>query len=164
MKSFITTKLDGGKLEISVPALTQMLTFIQNTSRKKEAGGVLLGRYILENSDIVIDDITVPMRGDRRGRFDFFRHFFRHQEVIDQTWLSTKGTTTYLGEWHTHPESIPTPSNTDLKNWKRQLQENILSGDELYFIILGIDALRIWEFSQRSLSHELIGELKCPKQ
>lgn len=159
MKPPIFRKSDRGKLEISIHALSLMLAFVQNARPKREAGGVLLGRYIRESPDIVIDEVTVPMIGDRRRRYSFYRDRQRHQKAIDQAWQETEGTSTYLGEWHTHPEDIPIPSDTDVKNWKCRLKEDIFSGNALYFIIIGIENLRIWEGSKSSLSYELIGEL-----
>lgn len=159
MKPPIFRKFDSGKLEISKYALSRMLIFIQDALHKQEAGGVLLGRYIRESLDIVIDEVTVPMIGDRRRKFSFFRSRRSHQKVLDKVWQETGGTSVYLGEWHTHPESYPVPSRTDLKDWKRKLREDVFDGDALYFIILGIKSLRIWEGRKSSLSCELIGEL-----
>ncbi len=150
--------MDGGKLEISIRALTQMREFVQDAPYKREAGGVLLGRYIRESLDIVVDEVTVPMWGDRRGWFNFFRARRPHQKAIDRAWQESGGTTTYLGEWHTHPECVPTPSPTDLKDWERQLKKDVFDGDSLYFIIIGIDSLRIWEFNHRNLTRQLIGD------
>lgn len=155
----IFQKSDAGKLEISFLALSRMLKFRQECCWKREAGGVLMGRYIRESLDVVIDDITVPMRGDRRERFNFFRDRDRHQRVINQAWKESDGTTHYLGEWHTHPESIPTPSPTDQINWSKHLQRDIFSSDTLFFIIVGTEFIRIWEGHRQNLGYTLIGEL-----
>lgn len=163
MKPVIFTKIDGGKLEIGIKALTRMQGFIQDVNRKKEAGGVLLGRYIRDSVDIVIDEVTIPMWGDRRGWFSFLRASRPHQKVIDRLWQESEGTINYLGEWHTHPEDIPNPSNTDIKDWERKLKQDIFDGDSLYFIIIGIKGLRVWEFSKKSLSRQLIGEFYYPE-
>lgn len=159
MRAPIFPKSGGGKLEISLPALSQMLKFRQDSLWKREAGGVLMGRYIRESLDVVIDNVTVPMCGDRRRRFDFFRDRDRHQQAINRAWQESDGTTHYLGEWHTHPERIPTPSSTDQTNWNQHLQRDIFSGDTLLFIIVGTEFLRVWEGHRQSLSYALIGEL-----
>jgi integrative and conjugative element protein (TIGR02256 family) len=159
MRTPIFTKSDGGKLELSFPALSRMLKFRQDRCWKREAGGVLMGRYIRESLDVVIDDVTVPMRGDCRGRFNFFRDGARHQRAINRAWQESEGTTHYLGEWHTHPEKIPTPSPTDQTNWSQHLQRDIFSGDTLLFIIVGIEFIRVWEGHRQSLNYVLIGEL-----
>jgi integrative and conjugative element protein (TIGR02256 family) len=160
MKSPIFIKSDGGKLEISSHALSQMLAHVQDTRCKPEAGGVLIGRYIASSLDIIIDEVTVPMKGDRRRRFWFWRDRKRHQHALDQIWLESAYTSTYLGEWHTHPEDIPTPSNTDIKSWQRHLKNDTFSGDTLFFIIIGVLHSRIWSGCKFNSSFQLIGEFK----
>ncbi len=155
----IFTKLDGGKLEISSYALLQMLAYVQDTRRKPEAGGVLIGRYIRDSLDIVIDEVTFPMKGDRRRRFNFWRARKRHQHALDQAWLESGGISNYLGEWHTHPEDIPIPSDTDIKSWQERLKKDIFSGDTLFFIIIGIKILRVWEGNKKTLVFQLLSEL-----
>lgn len=157
-KPAIFRKSDAGKLEIGQHALTRMLAFVQSTPRKTEAGGVLLGRYILESADIVIDEITIPMPGDRRSRSGFYRDHRRHQKVIDRAWRESGGTCAYLGEWHTHPESRPVPSDTDRREWRRKLKEDVFDSDRLYFIVVGIESLRAWEGARSRLECRLIGE------
>ena len=158
MKSPIFQKTDGGKLEIGLSALLKMLKFRQNTCWKREAGGVLIGRYIRDSLDVVVDDVTVPMRGDVRRRCSFFRNRNRHQRAIDQAWRESDGTSHYLGEWHTHPEETPTASPTDQIDWQQHLQQDIFSGDSLFFIIVGTNCLRVWEWYTRNTNSTLIGE------
>jgi integrative and conjugative element protein (TIGR02256 family) len=162
VKPLIFQKSDGGKVEISRYALTRMLAFVQDTPRKNEAGGVLLGRHLLESPDIVVDEITVPMAGDRRGRSSFYRDHHRHQQAIQNAWQESRGTCAYLGEWHTHPERCPTPSGTDRREWLRKLQADVFDGDGLYFIVVGTSSLRIWEGMKTTLQCALIGEYVHP--
>lgn len=159
MKSPIFIKFDGGKLEISSHALSRMLAYVQDTRPKPEAGGVLIGRYIRDSSNIVIDEATVPMAGDLSLRFSFRRTRQPHQQALDQLWLSSGGTITYVGEWHTHPEDIPVPSDTDIKNWQERLKKDVFSGDTLFFIIVGIKILRVWEGNKKNLIFQLLSEL-----
>lgn len=160
MKPIVFSKIDGGKLKIGTKALTQMQKYIQNKFYKREAGGVLLGRYIINSLDVVIDEVTTPMCGDRRGRFKFLRARRLHQKIIDRRWQQSEGTINYLGEWHTHPEPIPTPSKQDIRDWRRKFNEDFFDGNSLHFLILGIEGLIVWEFSKKSLKRELIGEFR----
>jgi integrative and conjugative element protein (TIGR02256 family) len=121
-----------------------MRGYLQNSPRKAEAGGVLLGRHIAGSLDIVVDDATVPMRGDRRERFLFLRAQKPHQRVIDRAWHDSGGTCVYLGEWHTHPEPVPTPSTVDRNNWKRKLKQDRFDSF-VFFVILGSRDIRVWE-------------------
>jgi integrative and conjugative element protein (TIGR02256 family) len=135
---------DGGRLQIAPCALATMLDFVQDEQDKPESGGVLLGRHILNAEDIIIDQITTPMPGDRCSRARFFRARRRHQQVIDQAWRESTGTCTYLGEWHTHPECDPSPSLVDRLNWGRKLLVDRYS-EEIFFVIVGTGVLRVWE-------------------
>ncbi|HEX2093384.1 MAG TPA: Mov34/MPN/PAD-1 family protein [Longimicrobiaceae bacterium] len=137
----------GGRFQIGPASLRVMRGYLQNLPRKTEAGGVLLGRHIADSLDVVVDEVTVPMRGDRRERYRFWRAHEPHQGVIDRAWRESGGTCTYLGEWHTHPEPVPTPSKVDRNDWRRKLREDRFSGI-VFFVILGTREVRVWEGSQ----------------
>jgi len=134
-----------GKVKLSPLVFRKLSVFAQDTFDKKEAGGVLLGRHIIGSDDIVVDDITTPMKGDYCGRYFFIRGQRNHQEVIDKVWQESKGTCTYLGEWHTHPEKKPKPSCLDLDEWMRRIKNDTFYGDALFFIIVGTTKIRVWE-------------------
>ena len=137
--------VNGKKLKLSHAVILKMKEFRQNAFWKKEAGGILLGSYIIESNDIIIDLISTPLLGDKQTRFSFFRKSKRHQKIINKVWHESNGTLNYLGEWHTHPEFLPSPSNTDLKDWKRKLKQDKFYGNYLYFIIVGIEEIFVWE-------------------
>ena len=134
----------GGRLQIGADALESLKGFVQEGPCHREAGGVLLGRHIVGSSDIVVDEITTPMPGDRRRRFRFFRAAHRHQQAIDRAWKQSGGTRGYLGEWHTHPEPLPTPSLIDQVGWQYKLHFDQHVG-LLFFVIVGTEAIAVWE-------------------
>jgi integrative and conjugative element protein (TIGR02256 family) len=144
---FALTFIDSSnnKVKIGSTALSGMKNFIQNTPQKEEAGGVLLGRFLIGNNDVVVDHITVPVAGDKRTRFGYFRSKPAHQNRISEAWSSSRGTCNYLGEWHTHPEDDPNPSGHDLANWKNKLNHDKFDGDFLIFIIVGIVQVNAWK-------------------
>ena len=45
--------------------------------------------------------------------------FSHHQQVALRHWRASQMTMDYLGEWHTHPESNPSPSLLDMSEWKK---------------------------------------------
>lgn len=124
-------------MKITKNALDIFSKYIQDNCFKREAGGILLGRMIVDTEDIVIDLVTEPQKNDIRKR-RFFRRNNEHQQIIDREWHKSKGTCNYLGEWHTHPEKVPIPSSVDLENWIKQLHVANYEGSGLFFIIVGI--------------------------
>lgn len=140
-----------GRIKISFQVIGIITNYIQDNDVKLEAGGVLLGRFLVNSKNIVVDKITEPMPSDIRKRNFFKRGEEKHQNIIDQEWQNSNGRCNYLGEWHSHAEKYPTPSCIDLKEWKKKLRNDVFSSRYLYFIILGINELRIWEGDRRTL-------------
>ena len=146
----------GARFEISVAAWQTMQGFIQHASNATEAGGVLLGRHLRDGSAIIVDAVTAPMAGDRRARTRFHRAQQRHQAAIDAAWAASEGTRTYLGEWHTHPERIPTPSPVDRADWHRRLLQDRYTAP-LFFMIVGTAAVAVWEGHRPDVIVQLAG-------
>lgn len=138
-----------GKQLVLTPVLNRLSSFIQHNGQP-EAGGVLLGRALKETGDSIIDEITIPTEGDRRSRFAFHRSRKKHQQAIDMAWEESQKTCNYLGEWHTHPEPVPTPSSVDLRNWKDRLKKDFFDSPYLYFIIVGTETIEAWEGCKES--------------
>jgi len=151
---------DGARFEVSIAAWQTMQGCIQHASSAAEAGGVLLGRHLRNGSAIIVDSVTVPMAGDRRARTRFHRAQRRHQAAIDAAWATSEGTCTYLGEWHTHPEPIPTPSPVDWADWRRRLLHDHYT-EPLFFIIVGTTATRAWEGRRPDVIVQLTGLIPC---
>ena len=140
----------GTRFEISAGAWSVMQGFTQHSVNATEAGGVLLGHHLHDGSAIIVDAVTTPMVGDRRSRTRFHRAQRRHQAAIDAAWRESEGTCTFLGEWHTHPEPVPTPSHIDWSDWQRRLRDDRYT-EPIFFVIVGTAETRVWEGSQRGL-------------
>ena len=134
---------DGRRIKLTASVVAQLLRYAQHQLTDKEAGGVLIGRYLCDSDDIVVDQVTEPMPGDKRGRYFFHRAQKAHQHAIEQAWQASQGTRTYLGEWHTHPEAHPTPSGVDTGDWRRKLQQDQYF-ERLFFVIVGTQEVRVW--------------------
>jgi integrative and conjugative element protein (TIGR02256 family) len=80
-----------------------------------EAGGIFLGKYRGPHIEIV--DATEPMAGDTRHRTRFDRDDAGHQYHAEMQWRASGGSVTFVGEWHTHPQTRPIPSSVDLRTW-----------------------------------------------
>jgi integrative and conjugative element protein (TIGR02256 family) len=110
--------------------------FTQNKSTDPEAGGIILGKII--DNQINILKLSIPTSLDRSSRTNFERNKLSAQIILDYEFHNSNGQLVYLGEWHTHPESNPTPSKTDLQMLRRQFKDNSLNTDFLILLIKGI--------------------------
>lgn len=140
---------NGGVIAVGAEAAAIFERYRQLDSASLEAGGVLLGRFIRSSSDIVIDVATVPGQGDKAKRFSFHRARSRSQALINQAWQESEGTRNYLGEWHTHPEDEPYPSQVDLNNWWRICSSAAYEQEGLLFVIVGRIKTCIWEIERK---------------
>lgn len=148
-----------GHIKLGEAVIEKIRSFEQHGKDDTEAGGVLLGRFVVESKDIIVDTVSVPMSGDKRTRYSFHRGAKMHQRVIDEEWKRTNGTCHYLGEWHTHPEQYPDPSGKDISNWKTHLNRDIFSSRYLYFIIVGTREIGMWEGDRRTLKFKKLKAL-----
>lgn len=124
-----------GLVLIEGGVLAMMQQFRQDASHKPEAGGILLGYR--RGRHLHIAQASAPLPGDRRGRTHFYRGAFPHSQFAIEGWLSSGGTIDYMGEWHTHPETQPTPSRLDLEQW--QAIHCRRSAFSMVFVIVGSD-------------------------
>ena len=144
------TRANAGGLKLTQEVVDKLATFRQIGASDPEAGGMLLGRLIECNTDVVLDEITVPHKKDRWGRFFFWRDRKDAQSHVDSAWESSGKVRVYLGEWHTHPEEEPTPSQQDIRNWHSISTKAVYEQDFLFFIIVGINRIRVWELEKRT--------------
>ena len=115
-----------------------------------EAGGLVLGRLVESSTDVIVDEISTPVSSDRWSRFNFCRGKKTAQRKVDKAWAESSGTRIYLGEWHTHPEDVPTPSDHDLRDWQRIVQGAQYEQEGLFFVIVGRQQMRVWEYAKGS--------------
>jgi len=129
------THIGNYKIYFTHDVLLLIAKFKQISSKQNEAGGVLLGQ--VKNNNIYITRISFPSSHDKSSRYSFSRNKKFAQAIIDFEFYNSNKRTIYLGEWHTHPEELPTPSNTDRKMIKDQFSKNILSEPFLLQYIQG---------------------------
>lgn len=140
----------GGVVEIPEAVAAVLDRFRQRDRCDREAGGILLGRLIEGSQNVVVDEATIPGKGDRRGPTFFRRARKPAQFRVDSAWKDSDGTRVYLGEWHSHPEAVPHPSLVDQNDWLRISREALFEHGFLLFAIVGIEEIGIWEVSKTS--------------
>lgn len=98
----------------------------------KEAGGQLFCRFA--KGIMMIERATRPGVGDKRGRYSFWPLRKKEQKEIDCQF--EKGLH-YIGDWHTHPESIPKPSGEDIRKMQAIYRESIHCLRYMVLVIVG---------------------------
>lgn len=103
---------------------------------RSERGGILLG--LRRGRHFEVTEATLPKRWDRGSMFAFRRSAAGHQAVALRRWRSSKHTIDWVGEWHSHPEHLPSPSSIDLRSW-RDITRHCAA--PMVFLILGYEGL-----------------------
>jgi len=130
-------KVDKYRVEFSENVLSIFSKFKQKDSRSCEAGGIILGQ--VKEDLIYVSKATIPNLKDSATRFSFVRDREIAQQFVDYEFYNSFGTIIYLGEWHTHSEKCPKPSNTDIKMIEKQFKENKLNEDFILMCIIGVE-------------------------
>ncbi|MDI3454155.1 Mov34/MPN/PAD-1 family protein [Acinetobacter sp. V89_4] len=130
-KDLVFKANDGALVVILSEVVEILLSYRQLADSSTESAGVIIGER--RGIHLVVRTVSVPNFTDIRSRFSVNRIGKHHQEKVDTAFRESKGTWQYLGEWHTHPENIPSPSMVDYNSWKKYLY----SSDPLILIIVG---------------------------
>lgn len=132
-------EVDEYRIIIHSQPLQILEKFTQVAAKTPESGGIIIGKII--NDQINIVKLSVPTSLDRCSRTNFERHKVSAQIVIDYEYYNSNGQLIYLGEWHTHPESYPAPSKQDLFMISSQFENNFLNTNFLLLLIKGTKGL-----------------------
>jgi integrative and conjugative element protein (TIGR02256 family) len=111
----------------------------QTNANASEAGGVLLGAR--RGPHFEITAATSPQRSDKRSRYGFVRVARAHLPLALRHWKQTVRKEGYVGEWHTHPEKLPTPSFVDRSGWYLLVKA---ARQPLIQVILGTQSMSVW--------------------
>lgn len=147
--------LNETHIEIGKNAFEAMAYYIQSDNKKPEAGGILLGHYFDECSFQIVE-VSLPSKYDRASRYSFVRCRKNAQRIITKHFDESKGKIIYLGEWHTHPEDMPSPSVLDKKSIKERLLKDELNSDVIFTLILGRKGFYIAAVNKNGIYEEKI--------
>jgi integrative and conjugative element protein (TIGR02256 family) len=129
----LTTAAQDRFVLLSAEAAARLEAFCITDGDDREAGGLLLG--LRRDPHLEITVITLPSPHDLRQRHRFVRQCDSHQRRATAAWQSSGGLIDYVGEWHTHPEAIPSPSGTDYKSLLMRSKQH--RSETLVEIIIG---------------------------
>lgn len=128
---------DGTIVDIEDGLLTTFQSFEQQQMWSKEAGGILIGKKLMDEEHYVLSAVSTPTKQDKRTRFSFTRSKQSAQQYIDKHWIESGGIENYFGEWHTHPEIKPSPSNVDQSLIRQIVSDKSSPFSKVLLIIVG---------------------------
>ena len=125
---------NGGdeRISFTAAAISHMMAYRQLTVGDTEAGGQLFAR--LSEGRIDVEVATGPNPADRRSRFYFAPSRVHERREIRK--LHQRGLH-YVGDWHTHPQKVPSPSDVDLHNISEIFKQSRHSYAGILMVILG---------------------------
>lgn len=130
----------GFEVVLSPEVLAHLNKFRQNLFLKKEAGGQLFGN--IDGKTFLVNIATGPRKSDKRSRKRYLPDKKEEQAEIDK---HSKIGNLYLGDWHTHPEKKPMPSDIDIETTNDCFQKSTHEMPGFAFIIVGKTTLvRDW--------------------
>jgi len=109
----ITYKIgtSGQTLVLNERVLYRFKKFAQTGWWQREAGGQLFSKF--DGNQVSVAEATGPRKTDRRGRTWYEPDKAAEQREIDERFPLGLH---FIGDWHTHPEDIPNPSQLDLRS------------------------------------------------
>lgn len=123
-----------------------------------ECGGIFTGRIDIQNNTATVEQIIVPEK--IKSTPVFFRRLAKGiNDVLSQLFVKTKGESYYLGEWHSHPNARPYPSDTDFSTMQKIADNANIAIKTPVLLIVGYDGHSFSErffilFNNRLISYE----------
>jgi len=125
---------------LSVEVKQELLDELYRTGMKhypKEFGGLLIGYYSDDFKTCFIETTILPKK------YESSRYFFeRGKEGLKLNltkFYNSIPRLIYVGEWHTHPEGIPSPSGTDMNAMIEIGESDDVNIENPLLLILGIN-------------------------
>lgn len=113
---------------------------------QSETGGMLLGYRTEETGEqgeqgeqIVITDLIGAGPAAVHRRDGFIPDGAWQQERLGEKYVASGRVTTYLGDWHSHPDSSPLPSKKDRKTAKKISRHREARAQQPLMLIVGRD-------------------------
>ncbi|MBW7992073.1 MAG: hypothetical protein FVQ84_18950 [Planctomycetes bacterium] len=124
-------------LRIPSQVLQKMLNLLLE-NKGTETGGIMVGYYNRRYDCAIVTDFSGPPSDSKRSKNFFHRGINGLQHWINKLW-QLQHRRYYLGEWHFHPFSNPSPSSIDIKQLKANAEEKSYSCPEPILFIIGGD-------------------------
>lgn len=132
---------NGKTVDILPNVFGEIKKWLQVDNSASEAGGYIVGYKHSNTGNISLEEISHPYPFDIRNRIRFSIKDPKHKFFL----LRYKARKSYyMGVWHTHPQTIPEPSDIDWDDWYETLKIDKTACEYIFFIIAGTKKVRVW--------------------
>lgn len=108
-------KFSERECEVHFPKkLFKKISKLAKIDLPNETGGTLVGYYTGNKSLAIIVDVLVVSSSWPKFLQRFIRPPDSTDKQLSKIFRETKGAIHYLGDWHSHPNTSPKPSSTDI--------------------------------------------------
>lgn len=141
---------------VFTPPVLELFSKYRQQGSEPEAGGLLFAEFDLPQIRIV--EATPPHATDKRWRTLFVPNRALQRVHIDSCFKKHRH---FVGEWHTHPESDPTPSSIDLNSMFEAFSKSQHELNYFLMVIVGNkpDGLRLWVGAHDGTNHFRLHEI-----
>lgn len=127
-------RIGGPAIILTDRVLSVMHKYRQLHPHAREAGGQLYAKF--EGVDTLILEATKPKLLDKRTRYRFKpNRILQRFEIYNRY---RKGLH-FVGDWHTHPEKIPSPSNKDINYMNNHFHLSFKKFRAFVMVIIGTE-------------------------
>lgn len=128
-----------------------------NKSLPKETGGILMG-YRVSLREVVITDIVGPGKNAVHESMSFHPDQAFHEKEIERIYKESGKLITYLGDWHTHPNSHPYLSSKDKQTIVSisKFRKARLSNPLMLIAAPPKNDFKVWTYSKSKISKQEI--------
>lgn len=127
-------KFGGPAIILTENVLSVMQKYRQLHPSAREAGGQLYAKF--EGDDTLILEATKPKILDRRTRYRFKPNRMLQKFEIYNKYR--KGLH-FVGDWHTHPEKYPAPTNKDINYMNNHFHLSFRNFRAFVMVIIGTE-------------------------
>jgi len=135
MNTMIKLNKEKFTLEFDDEALNQLKKY-QQKNKELESGGILLGEIYIQSSKVIIKEVIVSKKA-KRSLFGVKVNKKEMQQILEKKRHESGYTLYYIGDWHSHPEPIPTPSITDKLSYTKIVKKVKILTNFVVFLIIG---------------------------
>jgi len=101
-----------------------------------EEGGQLMGELYPAINKIIVTEV-VMCKYIIQDKYGVVLDGKCLNKKMKKVWRKSKGNTTYLGDWHTHPQAIAKPSGQDKETFEDNYWDVSIEQNVVLYLILG---------------------------